>query len=210
MASGFYPVEITGIEAIYPLRSATASGAAGRDADGGEGTARRMAAQRTVTDLFPAMRRPLYHYLARILHDADEAEDLLQETFLRLFGELLEHDGIVNVRAWMFQVAHNLAIDRRRRTSLLDRLDREQWEQKAEPSPDPEQRLLHSARRQHISAAISSLSPRERRCIELRAGGLRYREIAELLGIGITSVENYYTRAVKKIAKLREGAPAVQ
>jgi RNA polymerase sigma-70 factor (ECF subfamily) len=159
------------------------------------------------TQLFLALRRPVRHYLFGILNDPAEAEDLTQEAFLRLHSELLKGGEIESIRAWVFQVAHNLAIDHQRRTRLLDQLDNTAWEQKMHPGPGVEERLMRKHVRRHIAAMLGRLSARERRCVELRAEGLRYREIAGMLGIGITSVENYWARAVKKIAASLEGPP---
>jgi len=153
-----------------------------------------------VGQLFLVLRRPLHHYVLRIVNDVAEAEDLTQESFLRLYGELCKGTRIENVRGWVFQVAHNLAIDRQRRISLLEQLDAVHWEQKAHPGPTLEQHLIRKRRQERMASALARLSPRERRCLQLRAEGFRYREIAERLGIRITSVENYCSRAVKKIS----------
>ena len=77
--------------------------------------------QRTVTleekvgQLFELLRDPLYLYLKAAIGDAAEAEDITQETFLRLYRELHGGRTINNVRFWVFRVAHNLAFKERER-----------------------------------------------------------------------------------------------
>jgi RNA polymerase sigma-70 factor (ECF subfamily) len=56
-----------------------------------------------------------------------------------------------------------------------------------------------------METALSLLSVQERRCLELRAEGLRYREIAEALSIGSSTVETFLARAIRKIVKQLDG-----
>lgn len=146
----------------------------------------------------PGLRR----YLTRRLGDASAAEDLVQETFLRLFEELRHGRRIGSLRSWLFQVGHNLAVDRLRRQGL------EHWaveaaceaEAKHHP-PDAESNLLIQERRLQVRRGLALLTPQERQCLELRAEGLRYREIAEIMGLHISTVTTFTVRAVKKIAR---------
>jgi len=64
----------------------------------------------------------------------------------------------------------------------------------------PEQEILERERRQRVRQALAWLSPQQRQCLELRAEGLRYREISDVLGIQISSVRTFIVRAVARIA----------
>lgn len=162
------------------------------------------ALRKAVTDTFLELREPVYRYLLGML-EPGEAEDAAQEAFLRLFTELQAGRRIDNVRAWVFQTAHNLAIDRRRRSVREEHWDEDAWkrieEELREPGPDAQHAFLEKERLLAMRAALSRLTPQERRSMELRAEGLRYREIAEVLGVRISSVQNYLARAIEKVMR---------
>src|SRR4029453_4565162 len=98
-----------------------------------------------------------------------------------------------NPKAWLFRAVHNLAIDSvrgsRHTQSCEESEDSENWEAVADPAPLPEERLAQVEKQEKVRALLSGLSPQERRCMELRTEGLTYREIAEVLGVRITTVE---------------------
>jgi RNA polymerase sigma-70 factor (ECF subfamily) len=163
----------------------------------------RAEACREITRLFEALRDPVFRQALRILRSPAEAEDVTQEVFLRLYGEMRAERKVENPKAWLFRVAHNLAIDRlrsRRHTQSWDESDdSETWESVADPAPPAEERLAEVEKQEKVRALLSGLSPQQRRCMELRAEGLRYREIAEVLGVRITTVQTNLARAVKKL-----------
>ncbi len=160
--------------------------------------------RKAVTEVFLELRGPVYRYLLGMLEPAD-AEDAVQETFLRLFSEVQSGRSISNVRAWVFQTAHNLAVDRHRRCAREEHWDEQAWRQVEErlrtPGPDGQHAVLEEERLEYLRAALSRLTPQERRSMELRAEGLRYREIAEVLGIKISSVQIYLARAIGKVMR---------
>ena len=86
--------------------------------------------QRTVTleekvsQLFELLRDPVYLYLTAVLGNSAEAEDITQETFLRLYRALHRGQVINNVRFWLFRVAHNLAFDHSSRYDAKSRVTR--------------------------------------------------------------------------------------
>jgi RNA polymerase sigma-70 factor (ECF subfamily) len=75
----------------------------------------------------------------------------------------------------------------------------ETWEALADPTPPAEERLAAEENQEKVRALLSGLSPQERRCMELRTEGLTYREIAEVLGVRLTTVQTNLVRAVKKL-----------
>lgn len=145
----------------------------------------------------PGLRR----YLIRMLGDPTLAEDLAQDVFLRLFEEARKQNRVENVRPWVFQVGHNLAIDHLRRSG------RDAWPAQSEligepdQAPNAEELLLEAERITQVRQALSLLSSQERQVIELRAEGLKYREIAGLMGLQVSSVATFLSRAVHKIAR---------
>jgi RNA polymerase sigma-70 factor (ECF subfamily) len=156
-----------------------------------------------VAQLYGTMRPSVCRYVRSILRDPDAAEDLTQEVFLRLYRHVREGHSVRDARSWLFRVAHNLAMDRVRVQSELP-FAKDATECFTAPEANAEERLLQGERRSELAAAIDSLSPRERQCIELRAEGLVYREIAEVLGIRPSSVVTFLARAIKKLAEAND------
>jgi RNA polymerase sigma-70 factor (ECF subfamily) len=74
-------------------------------------------------------------------------------------------------------------------------------ENRREQMPEAETSLLRAERNRLVREALALLSPQERQCLELRAEGLRYREIADIMALDISTVTTYVDRAVRKIAR---------
>jgi RNA polymerase sigma-70 factor (ECF subfamily) len=105
------------------------------------------------------------------------------------------------MRSWLFRVAHNQA--RNRQQSYHHRfsapLDSETHGGRDDATP--ERVLLEKERFGRLEKALSRLPETERECLLLRAEGLRYREIGEVLGIPTSTVADTVTRAIKKLAE---------
>jgi RNA polymerase sigma-70 factor (ECF subfamily) len=162
--------------------------------------------EQKVTRIFQALRLPVYYYLMAFLGDAATADDLTQEVFLRLYAHLHRGRAVENARLWVFRVAHNLAFDERQRHQRLVQLDAPTWDDVRANLPDPalnpEQRALQRERLERMHAALQWLSAQERQCLLLRAEGLRYREIGEILGVGTSTVGEFLQRALRKLMKI--------
>src|SRR5262249_4418685 len=137
--------------------------------------------KKRVTSAFEVLRDPVYRYLFRVLDNAEEAEDLTQEVFLRLYSYLRKGHPLGNVRAWVFHVAHNLAVDQQRKRVSLQSFDPADFDQIQDLAPGVDQKVLEDEQRRRLRRALDQLSLGERHCLELRAEGLSYREIAEIL-----------------------------
>jgi RNA polymerase sigma-70 factor (ECF subfamily) len=74
-----------------------------------------------------------------------------------------------------------------------------------DPAPNPEELLLRKERMVRTHAAISVLSGRQKQCLYLRAEGFRYREIAELLGVTVSTVAELLHRAIMRLTKESNG-----
>jgi RNA polymerase sigma-70 factor, ECF subfamily len=156
-----------------------------------------------ISRLFAALRGPVFRQALRVVRTPAEAEDVTQDVFLRLYGEMCAERKVENPKAWLFRAAHNLSIDRvrgRRHTQSWDENnDAEDWDAVADPAPRADERLAEAEKRGRVRGLLSGLSPQERRCMELRVEGLRYREIAAVLGVQISTVQTNLTRSVKKL-----------
>ena len=154
-----------------------------------------------VTTLYRELRKPLLRYLVCLGLTSDEAQDVVQDAFLSLQRHLASNGTQENIRGWLFRVAHNQA--RNRQTSYHRRFG-EPLDGEMDFLVDdatPEQRVLEKEKFRHLAAAIQLLTVSERECLLLRAGGLRYREIGEVLGIATSTVADTVERGIKKLAE---------
>jgi RNA polymerase sigma-70 factor, ECF subfamily len=161
--------------------------------------------QEQTTKLFLELREPVYRYLVCLGLAATEAEEITQETFLRLYRHLHAGGGEVNLRGWVFRVAHNVGINELKRRKYVVGVSLEQWAEliksNGAQSPNPEELLQHREKIARVHAAIATLSEQQRECLYLRAEGFRYREIAEVLGVTVSTVVESLRRAIKKLSK---------
>lgn len=162
-----------------------------------------------VTRLVERWRRPLYGYLLKYTGRPEDAEDLFQDTWVRVLGALPRYEERQQFKALLFTVASRLAIDHARirgRTRqrvvedegpepLLERLE-------AGLESCPEWRLAESQRGETLRLAIESLPEAQRQVVLLRLEAeLSFQEIAEALGAPLGTVLPRMHRAVKHIRK---------
>ena len=152
-----------------------------------------------VVELFDELRRPLLRYLLSLGLAAQDGEEIVQEVFLALFQHLRKGGGRNNLRGWIFTVAHNQAIKLRQRAAAGpgimnggDTLDSE---------PNPEEQAVRNQRTRRVKAVIGALPEQDRACLSLRAEGLRYREIAGVLGISLGAVALSLERSLARISR---------
>jgi RNA polymerase sigma-70 factor (ECF subfamily) len=158
-----------------------------------------LSAEDQVLLLFEEMRLPIFRHLVWLHLRADQAEDVVQETFLRLYQHLSRSSfERHNLRGWVWRVAHNLGVNLAMATSRkeggteLDLGEVSEW--LADPGPNPEQALEQMQRTERVAAGFESLNERDRQCVHLRAQGLGYRQIASVLGMGRSTVADTLDR----------------
>lgn len=153
------------------------------------------------TTLFRELRTPLLRYLAGLGLSVEEAQDVVQDAFLSLHRHLAGGGSQENIRSWLFRVAHNRARSfqqsyARRFGEPLDPVF-----DAASHEATPEQALLVEEKFRRLDKAIRTLAAQEQECLMLRAEGLRYRQIGEVLGIPTSTVADMVERAIKKLAE---------
>jgi RNA polymerase sigma-70 factor (ECF subfamily) len=157
-----------------------------------------------VHSLFEQLRIPVFRYVMRKTRDSGRAEEITQETFLRLFRHLKEERSVDNPKAWLFTVANNLAIDASRGDSHIQDLDETTWnkiEDRRLGAVDPEKLALQRERLERLRSVVLNLTILQRECLHLRAEGLRYREIAELMQISVSTVADAVRRATLRLSR---------
>lgn len=145
----------------------------------------------------------LLNFVFRFLGDRDQAEELVQETFLRVFRERRNHERISNFSTWIFTIAGNLAKSelRRRKRWRFFSIDQQEPEEGAEfEIPDESQRpddLAHDRMIERaVRKAMETLSPKYREAVILRdIQGFAYEEIAEIIGCPVGTVKSRVNRA---------------
>ncbi len=164
-------------------------------------------AHRQVMAAFQQYRDQVFRYVCSILHDPGEAEDVTQDVFLKLFEELCSSRRIEN-RPWLFRVAHNAAIDmvrgKRPEAEIAAAQQRDSLSAALHTKGNFDEDLVAEEQRRQFYESLDVLSPQERQCIHLRLEGLCYREIADVLGLRLPSVQKYLGRAVSKITRKLE------
>ena len=175
-------------------------------ADGGISDVTKAVAAQTSHDevmrWFDELRDPLRRYLICAGASATDADDAVQESFLRLYRHLEKRGDRSNLYGWVFQVARNYLRDERKsaRHQRTVQLDGETTRH-SDPVSSPENSLLDAERNRRLQAAIGKLPEQQRECMLLRASGLRYREIAEVMGLNTASVGSLLQRAVVRLSE---------
>ena len=138
-----------------------------------------------VDHLFVRYREPVFRFLRRFVRDGAAAEDLTQETFLRALGASYSPNG--HERAWVFQIARNLARDHLRVHARVG---------PAAPLDDPPGSHRDPALAVDLDAALATLGEDDREVFLLKeVGGLGYAEIAAACGLTPDAVRSRLHRA---------------
>ena len=165
--------------------------------------------------LYERHYQPVFAFILRLVRDRQLAEDLVQETFLRVYGSRERWEPKSKFTSWMYRIARNLCIDEKRRYwnrlvqcdsdapqgesgDLLSFVDTTE-----EKGPDARQQYTSKVHAEIIRRAIDSLSEDQREVIILnKYQGLSYIEISEILGVTPESIKQRAYRAHLKLRKM--------
>ena len=159
-----------------------------------------------VVELFDQLRTRLLRYTLNFGLPEQDGEEIVQEVFLSLYRHLQQGKPRENLRGWIFRVAHNLALKRRSSIShtASSLSDEDGACAFADPAPNPEDQFSSSQSQQQVLAVFRVLPEQDRRCLILRAEGLRYREISQVLGISLGAVSMSLSRSLARLARAAE------
>lgn len=187
-----------------PMRSQDSTIALPLPVAAGARSVRSLGIEQEVIDLFDQLRNPLFRYVLSFGLQAVDAEDLSQEVFLALFKHLQSGRSRANLRGWVFRVAHNLSLKRRfanQRLQQREGRDDGVAETTCDPAPSVEEQLLMNEKEMRLRAVLRALPEPDQHCLRLRAEGLRYREIAEVLGMSLGAVSISLTRSLARLER---------
>jgi RNA polymerase sigma-70 factor (ECF subfamily) len=146
--------------------------------------------------LFLAHYDGVYRLLYRIVGAREDAEDLAQETFMRLARQRFRPDGEQYLRAWLYRVATNLAYNLLRGEGRRTRRQQQFGSAAAvETEPDPTEVALRGDEQAAVRRTLARLPERQAQLLLLRHAGLSYRELAEAAGVAPGSVGTLLARA---------------
>jgi len=160
-------------------------------------------------DLDARFRASLLSYFLRRTGNLQEAEDLTQETFVRLIGSS-SFENAEEARAFVFRVASNLLRDRARSSTRLrrfptlplDAMGADEFEPKLVEDIDPERVLIARESLTEVLACLDELGERTKNIFILfRLEGMRQKGIAAIYGVSLSTVEKHVMAAVLHLAK---------
>lgn len=147
-------------------------------------------------------QEPLWHFLRRVLLSEQDVFDCAQEALIAAYRNLWRYSEKHTFRAWLYTIARNKAMDslrQRQRARTTDITD----EVLAEPGPGPEEAWLAQEEALRVQEALSRLPDNYRQVLYLRyQQELSYVEIAQVLGVPVSSVKTYLHRGKEKLRQL--------
>jgi RNA polymerase sigma-70 factor (ECF subfamily) len=167
--------------------------------------------------------RELYGYLRRYLGDGSLADDVFQNTFLQLYVKSNQYEAGRPVRPWLYTIATNQAIDALRRNGRHQAISLDQYREEAFEGdvhslletlegrdPGPLDLAQGQERRERVRASVDRLPDFLRQVLILAYyQGLKYREIADILGIPVGTVKSRLHAALVKLQEMWSGSPSL-
>lgn len=168
-------------------------------------------------ELIIQYEKKVYNVALRVLKNPDDAMDISQEVFIKIYKNLDKFDGKASFSTWLYRITTNTCIDELRKRkgketySIDNDIENEEGSYKREfvdNSPTPEEQTIIKESGNEIIKAMENLSDEHRTIIILRdIEGLSYNEIADITGVSIGTVKSRISRArlsLKNIIKNRE------
>ena len=169
--------------------------------------------QAAFAELVELYQEKLYHMAYRMLNNRQEAEDVVQDTFLRVYNNLERYDTSMKFSTWIYRIATNLSIDRLRKRKPVYSLDAESSEYEGLdgysmiPSDNrtPESEMLISETQRIIHQAIDTLPPKYKTVMILRyIHELSLQEVGDILDMPVTTIKTRVHRGREFLRKKLE------
>jgi len=173
------------------------------------GAGTETAASTRLAEVVREYQSPLLHYAARMLPDRpDQAQDIVQETFLRFRKRVINGTVIRKPASWLYRVAHNLAVDLNRRENRNCELEEAMLPQAAHTAaapqtiPGPAEEFDRKESNELALAELQRLPDQEKQVLLLKLiQGLTLREISEITGANIGTIHYRLNAGIRRLAR---------
>jgi RNA polymerase sigma-70 factor, ECF subfamily len=149
----------------------------------------------------------LHHYALRLLRNSADAEDVIQDTFLRLWLRATDYMPTARVATWLHRITHNLALDRLRSRKYTEELADES---ELAHIPESQSDQLETKRdAEALHQALDALPSRQAAALVLvHLNGLSGKEASEVLGVGEAAIESLLARARRNLKAQMDKLPS--
>jgi RNA polymerase sigma factor (sigma-70 family) len=153
------------------------------------------------SQLISIYRKPLFSYIFKRCGNRETAEDLFQETLIRVWKNLKNYKESQKFSSWLFSIAHNLTIDSfRKNKNYFDDIEDKK---ELASSENLELKIEHDERKILLQDAIKNLTPHQKEVFLLRQHGeLTFKEIAQLTNQPLNTVLSHMNYAMKKLKRI--------
>lgn len=159
-------------------------------------------------EIYKMLAPQLYQRLLRLFKDTTTVEEIVQDTFLKLWEKRQKIDPEQGFKTYVYRIADHLAIDLFRKISRDKALQEELWASTVSFCLQTEETMIGKEQHQLVVQAIQRLSPKRRQVVLMcKLEGRSYQEVADAMGISVSTVSNQLVKAIKEIKRyvLRAG-----
>jgi len=166
--------------------------------------------EKSLEVLYDRYLKPIYSFAYRYVGGGQDAEDVTQEVFVKVWRNLRKFDQQKSFKTWIFSIAKNTAIDflKKKKAIPFSEFENEEGENMlteklADTSPLPQELLERTGMVQMLNSAMDKLSPKYRMVLFLRYNDhFNFREIAESLGEPLYTITSRHRRALVQLKKI--------
>lgn len=150
--------------------------------------------------LLSEYQRPLYNHIRNIVLNHDDADDVLQNTFVKVFQHLKNFKGESKLFSWMYRIATNEAITFINKRAKLNRITSEEYQMKMVNNLKADAYFDGNEIQVKLQKAISLLPQKQQLVFKMRYfDEIKYEQMSEILGTSVGALKASYHHAVKKI-----------
>lgn len=153
-------------------------------------------------ELYLLMYAPLMRFATIYTYSEPMAEDVLSDVFMKLWERRTLLHEVQNLRVYLYTAIKNTALNHRNRQAAFTDAEEEELGLAPTSAPDPENMFISAETIKRIQQIINQLPPRCKLIFQLaKEEGMRYKEIADILGISIKTIDNQLAIALNRIGK---------
>ena len=163
---------------------------------------------RAFDKLFKRYERPLFSFILRFVRDREGAEDLFQQTWMKVIKALPQYEERGSFSSWLFGIANNCCVDHARkkaRSKVDDLTSSEGMDRLPNPNPNPEDTVIKKEQKAWLEQAVEQLPQEQKQVVLMRLfGQLPFKEIARVVNCPLNTVLGRMHYALKNLRKMTE------